>query len=59
MEKQNNSSDKSTWAVGGGVLLGVGIGLIYLQQSALAFVGCTIAGLGVGLVITALLSKVR
>ena len=47
MENQNNRTVKSTWAIGGGVLVGLGIGFIYLQQLALACVGCTIAGLGV------------
>lgn len=49
--------DKSTWAIGGGVLLGTGIGLFFLQTSALAFVGSILAGLGLGLVITAVISK--
>lgn len=49
--------DKSTWAIGGGTMLGVGIGLIFLQTSALWFVGSIIAGIGLGLVITSILSK--
>jgi len=38
-------------------MLGVGIGLIFLQTSALWFVGSIIAGIGLGLVITSILSK--
>jgi len=49
--------DKSTWSIGGGTMLGVGIGLIFLQISALWFVGSIIAGIGLGLVITSILSK--
>ena len=51
--------DKSTWAIGGGVILGVGVGFFFLQQSALYFVGCILAGLGVGLIATSILSKMK
>ena len=51
------NQDKSTWAIGGGLMLGLGIGFFFLQQSALIFVGCIIAGLGLGLMITSILSK--
>ena len=53
----NLKRDKSTWAIGGGTMLGVGIGLIFLQTSALWFIGYIIAGIGLGLVITSILSK--
>ncbi|MDU8886351.1 hypothetical protein RXV94_09285 [Yeosuana sp. MJ-SS3] len=53
----NLKRDKSTWAIGGGTMLGVGIGLIFLQTSALWFIGSIIAGIGLGLVITSILSK--
>ena len=56
MDKSEQHQDRSTWAIGGGVLIGLGVGLFYLQRSALAFVGCLLAGLGAGLVITALIS---
>lgn len=49
--------DRSTWAIGGGLLLGLGIGFFFLRENALAFVGCLIGGLGLGLIITALVSK--
>ena len=57
----DQKNDKSTWAVGGGILIGIGVGFFFLQQSALAFVGSMLAGLGLGLVIAALISvkKVR
>ena len=51
--------DKSTWAVGGGVILGIGVGFFFLQQSALYFVGCILAGLGVGLLTTSILSRMK
>ena len=53
----NKEEDKSTWAIGGGLLLGLGVGLFFLQQSALAFVGSMIGGLGLGLLVTSILSS--
>jgi hypothetical protein len=53
----DQKEDKSTWAIGGGVLLGIGVGFFFLQASALAFVGSILAGLGIGFVITAILSS--
>jgi len=59
MSDEGNKSDKGTWAIGGGVLLGLGVGFFFLQQSALYFIGSLMAGLGVGLIVTAVLSKIR
>jgi hypothetical protein len=47
--------DKSTWAIGGGLLLGLGVGFFFLKASALAFVGSMVAGLGLGLIMTSIL----
>jgi len=52
----DKKNDKSTWAIGGGVLIGTGVGFFFIQESPLAFVGSMLAGLGIGLVITALIS---
>ena len=52
----NKKNDKSTCAIGGGILIGIGVGFFFLQESPLAFVGSMLAGLGIGLVITALIS---
>jgi len=52
----DKKNDKSTWAIGGGLLIGIGVGFFFLQESPLAFVGSLLAGLGIGLVITALIS---
>jgi Na+/melibiose symporter-like transporter len=49
--------DKSTWAIGGGVIMGTGVGLFFLQASALAFVGSILVGLGFGLFVTAIISS--
>ena len=56
MEQKEKKEDKSTWAIGGGLLLGLGIGFFFLQGAPLVFVGCIIAGLGLGLVITSIIS---
>lgn len=55
---ENKKDDKSNWAIGGGVLLGLGVGFFFLPN-ALAFVGSLIAGLGFGLIITAVSYKPR
>ena len=57
MENTNEVPDRSMWAMGGGLMLGLGVGFFYLQTSVLAFVGSILAGLGVGLIVTAVLSK--
>ncbi|PLX19324.1 MAG: hypothetical protein C0599_11040 [Salinivirgaceae bacterium] len=59
MTKTNNQNDKSSWATGGGLLLGLGAGFFFLQTSALLFVGCLIGGLGLGLILTAILSRIK
>tara|TARA_R110002126_G_scaffold26030_4_gene88420 strand:+ start:1170 stop:1343 length:174 start_codon:yes stop_codon:yes gene_type:complete len=53
----NNKEDKSNWAIGGGILGGLGMGFFFLEESALMFVGSIILGLGIGLLITSILSR--
>ena len=53
----DKKEDKSTWATGGGLLAGIGVGFFFVRESPLAFVGSLLAGLGIGLVITSLISK--
>jgi hypothetical protein len=53
----NKTDDKSTWAIGGGILMGMGVGFFFLQESPLAFVGSMFLGLGLGLVITSIISS--
>jgi len=59
MGNTNKKDDKSTWAVGGGLLLGLGVGFFFLKESALAFVGSIFIGLGLGLMIAAIISRVK
>jgi hypothetical protein len=53
----DKKEDKSTWATGGGLLVGLGVGFFFIRENALAFVGSLLAGLGLGLVITSLISR--
>jgi hypothetical protein len=56
MEKNDNYKDKSSWAIGGTTMIGLGVGLIYLQTSALIFLASLIIGIGVGLVLVPIIS---
>jgi len=51
------NSDRSTWVIGGTTLVGVGVGLIFIQTSALMFVASILIGIGAGLVITPFISR--
>jgi len=59
VENMDKKEDKSVWAIGGGVLMGVGAGMFYLKESPLAFVGCVLLGLGLGLIATAIISRFK
>ena len=50
-------NDKSAWIIGGTTLIGIGVGFIFLQQSALLFVASILIGIGVGVVIAPLASR--
>lgn len=49
--------DKSTWAIGGMTMIGVGVGLIYVQTNPIIMAAAVIIGVGLGLVITAIISS--
>jgi hypothetical protein len=49
--------DKTTWAIPGGLMMGLGVGFFFLKASALYFVGCLIGGLGLGLFTAAILGS--
>ena len=59
MGDTNEKGDKSTWAIGGGLLIGLGVGFFFLKVSALAFVGSMLAGLGLGLMVSSILSSIK
>jgi len=48
-------SDRGAWAIGGTTTIGLGIGFIFLQQSVFIFLACLLSGIGLGLVLAALL----
>ena len=48
--------DRSSWAIGGTTMIGLGVGLIYLKTSVLIFIASLLIGIGAGLVITAVMS---
>ena len=56
---KKEGKDISDWAVGGGVLLGLGVGFFLLQYSALYFVGSILVGLGLGLILAPIISKMK
>jgi hypothetical protein len=54
-----NKRDKSSWAIGGTTLIGVGVGLIFLKTSVIFFVASILIGIGSGLVIASFISRVK
>ncbi|UCB52857.1 MAG: hypothetical protein JSV10_01840 [Candidatus Zixiibacteriota bacterium] len=57
MNEINKKNDKSSWAIGGTTLIGIGVGFIFLQTSALFFVASILIGIGLGLVIAPIISS--
>jgi len=57
MDNSNKKEDKSTWAIGGGVLIGVGAGIFFIRTYPLGIVAFTLIGIGVGLIITSIISR--
>ncbi len=43
-DQPNKIADRTTWAIAGGVLLGIGVGFFFLQEFPLAFVGSILSG---------------
>lgn len=50
-------SNKGSWVIGGATLIGVGVGLIFLQTSVLFFVASILIGIGLGIAIAGLMAK--
>jgi hypothetical protein len=55
--KSKMKEDKSSWAIGGTTLIGIGVGFFLLHMSPLFFVASILVGVGVGLVLAPVLSK--
>ena len=49
--------DRRDYAIGGGVILGIGVGFFFLSASPLYFVGSLMVGLGLGLIISSIMKK--
>ena len=59
MESSAMTPDKSSWAIGGGMMLGLGVGFFFLPESVFGFVGCILGGIGLGLMVAAVTSCLR
>lgn len=59
MNQTKQNDDKSSWAIGGCLLMGLGVGFFFLQVSVFAFIACLLIGLGLGLVIAPIISKMK
>jgi len=57
MDKSNKKEDKSTWVIGGGVLLGVGAGIFYIRTYPLGIAAFPIMGIGLGLIVASIISR--
>ena len=55
--KKNGKVDKSSWAIGGTTMIGIGVGFVLLPISPLLLVASVMIGIGVGLVMAPFLSK--
>ncbi len=53
----NRKDDKSTWAIGGTTIIGIGVGFILLPTSGLLFVASILIGIGLGLVMVPFVSN--
>ena len=57
MTTQGMNFDRGAWAIGGTTLIGLGVGFLFLTTSIFAFLASLMIGIGVGLLIAALLPK--
>ena len=49
--------DKSSWAIGGCTLIGIGVGFVFLKVNVFYFIASILVGIGLGLLIAAIISK--
>lgn len=55
MAENGKRVDRGAWAVGGTTLMGLGVGFIFIQTSALYFVASLLVGIGLGILVASLL----
>ena len=59
MSADGRVTTRGGWAIGGTTLMGLGVGFIFLQTSALYFVASLLVGIGLGVLIAALIPSER
>lgn len=52
---ETKKADRSAWVIGGTTLVGLGVGLIFVQTAPLIFVASLLIGIGLGLIISPIL----
>ena len=57
MTVNNKKEDKSSWAVGGCTMIGIGVGFIFLTTNIFYFIASIMCGIGLGLLIASLISN--
>jgi len=57
--KKKKKDDKSEWIIGGTTIIGLGIGFIFFKTSVYIFLACLLIGVGVGLVLTPIIAKIK
>jgi hypothetical protein len=53
----SKKEDRSIWAIGGGVIIGLGVGFFFLPDAPLYFVGSLMLGLGIGIIVSSIISS--
>jgi hypothetical protein len=56
-DEMDRKFDRSSWAIGGGLMLGLGVGFFFMPTDPFSFVGSMLAGLGVGLLAASFSSR--
>ena len=49
------NEDRNTWAIGGIIIVGLGVGLVFVKSSPILLAASIIVGIGLGQVITSIL----
>jgi len=49
--------DRGSWAIGGCMMMGIGVGFVFLRISVFYFIASIMFGIGLGLLVAALISK--
>lgn len=51
--------DRGAWAIGGGTIIGLGVGFLFITTSIFVFIASLLIGIGAGLLVAALLPNDR